>query len=148
MDVAKSVGQSKLWDLTPELGLKTMSGLLMLSRALGHHSAGPLQEIRLIHHIVEKHWRELHLLEIGAAERQSCTMLNNSQIEVLPKFKNISNTYLLLLCSVTATFLTHPPSNRTVCLECVCFLKSLVTVLMYLSYYSVYTCPLGLYDEH
>ena len=44
----------------------------MLSRALGHHSEGQhpchLQEIRPIYHIVEKHWRELHLLEIGAAE--------------------------------------------------------------------------------
>ena len=37
MDVAKSVGWYRLWDLTSELGLKTVSGLQMVSRALGHH---------------------------------------------------------------------------------------------------------------
>ena len=28
-----------------------------------------------------------------------------------------------------------------------CFLKFVVTVIMHLSYYSMYMCPLGLYDE-
>ena len=41
-----------------------------------------------IDHILQKHWKELHLLEIGAAEL--VTMLSNSQIEVLPNLKNIS----------------------------------------------------------
>ena len=71
VDVAERVGWSRLWDLTSELGLKAVSGLQMLSRALGHHGegqwpchlcdAGPLQEIRLIDHILEEHWKELHL---------------------------------------------------------------------------------------
>ena len=38
----------------------------------------------IIHHILEKHWKELHLPKIGAAD--SFTMLSNLQIEVLPKF--------------------------------------------------------------
>ena len=83
------------------MGLKAVSGLQMLSRALGHRGegqcpchlcdAGPLKEIRLIDHILEKHWKELHLPKIGAADL--VTMLSNSQIEVLPKFKNIYNTH-------------------------------------------------------
>ena len=64
VDVAKSVGWSRLWDLTSELGLKTVSGLQMVSRALGHHGDRtvpmPLVQcwnsaIRFIDHILEKH---------------------------------------------------------------------------------------------
>ena len=78
-----------------------MSGLQMLSRALGHHgegqcpchlcNAGSLKETRLIDHILEKHWKEVHLPEIAAADL--VTMLSNSQIEVLPKFENNFNTH-------------------------------------------------------
>ena len=73
----------------------------MLSRALGHHGegkcpchlcyAGPLQEITLIDHILEKHWKDSDLPKIGAADL--VTILSNSQIEVLPKFKNILDTH-------------------------------------------------------
>ena len=85
VDVAKSVGWSRLWDLTSELCLKAVSYLQMLSRALGHHgeghcpchlcNAGPLQEIRLADHILEKYWKKLHLPKIGAADL--VTMLSN-----------------------------------------------------------------------
>ena len=50
-----------------------------------------VKETRLIDHILEKHWKEVHLLEIGAADL--VTMLSNSQTEVLPKFENIYNTH-------------------------------------------------------
>ena len=42
-------------------------------------------------HILEKHWKEVHLPEIAAADL--VTMLSNSQIEVLPKFENNFNTH-------------------------------------------------------
>ena len=50
-----------------------------------------MKETRLIDHIQEKHWKEVHLLEIGAADL--VTMLSSSQTEVLPKFENIYNTH-------------------------------------------------------
>ena len=53
--------------------------------------AGSLQETRLIDHILEKYWKELHLTEVSAADL--LTMLSKSQIEVLPKFKKIFNTH-------------------------------------------------------
>ena len=78
VDVAKGVGWSRL----------SVSGLQMLSRALGHYgegqcpchlcNTGHLQEIRLIDHILQKHWKELHLLKIGAADL--VTMLSNSLV--------------------------------------------------------------------
>ena len=40
VDVAKSVGWSRLWDLTPNLGMKAVIGLQMLSRSMGHHGKG------------------------------------------------------------------------------------------------------------
>ena len=44
----------------------------------------PLQEIRLIDHILEKHWKELHLLKVSTADLVT---------EVLPKFMSIFNTH-------------------------------------------------------
>ena len=95
---------------------------------MGHHGegqcpchlcdAGPLQEIRLIDHILEKHWKELCLPKIGAADL--VTMLS-WVTHKLNKFENIFNTNWLLLCSITHKILTHPPSNSTVCLQCVLF---------------------------
>ena len=58
----KSAGWSRLWDLTYELGLKTVSGLQMLSRALGHPTVAMTSARSL-----ELHWKELHLPKIGAA---------------------------------------------------------------------------------
>ena len=61
------------------------------------------QETRLIDHILEKHWKELHLPEISAADL--ITMLSNSQIEALPKFKRIFNTHAL---TATCTYSSSP----------------------------------------
>ena len=48
--------------------------------------AGSLQEIRLIYHIVEKHWRELHLLKIGAAEPKGIVKWVLGGAEAPPNF--------------------------------------------------------------
>ena len=39
-DVAENTGWSKLWDMASDLGWKAVTGLQMLSRAMGHHSQG------------------------------------------------------------------------------------------------------------
>ena len=65
---------------------KAVTGLQMLSKAMGHHSKGENPGNKThIDHILEKHWKELHLPEISAADL--ITMLSNSQTEALPKFK-------------------------------------------------------------
>ena len=40
LDVAKSIGWSRLWDSTSDLGVKAVTGLQMLSRTMGHHGKG------------------------------------------------------------------------------------------------------------
>ena len=90
---------SRLWDLTSELGWRlclvckcSAKHWVTMMKDSTHATCVMLdlckQSDSCIDHILQKNWKELHLLEIGAAEL--VTMLSNSQIEVLPNLKNIS----------------------------------------------------------
>ena len=67
------VNWSRLWDLTSELGLKAVSGLQMLSRALGHHGEGQCHATCEMLDLCKK--SDSLMIEIGT-KLMSCKMIS------------------------------------------------------------------------
>ena len=98
--VAEDIGWNKLWDMSTDQGWKAVMGLQMLSRALGHHGHGnhPYHlcpshmvgrlQTSLLNHILDAHWKELHMPSEINRDRL-LEILSDHSLEVLSKFKNI-----------------------------------------------------------
>ena len=74
---------------------RAVLGLQMLSRAMGHQGYGDCQCHlcpSLLDHILDAHWKELHLHSEMDTDR-ILEMLGGYNLEVLPKFKNIFKCY-------------------------------------------------------
>ena len=97
---------AKLWDHALDLGWKTVVGLKMVSRAMSHHGRGDhpchlcndptLPEDRVLDHILTVHHQELHLRMKNSDSFSSSGLLGlleNLNVVILPKFKNIFRTW-------------------------------------------------------
>ena len=93
--IAENIGWSKLWDMASDLGWKAVTGLQMLSRAMGHHGQGnhPCHESddsimdneSVLDHILKVHWKELHL----DSEMDNGMLVQLLSDSKLSKYKNI-----------------------------------------------------------
>ena len=105
--VAECPGWARLWDHALDLGWKAVAGLQMVSRAMSHHGRGDhpchlcddptLLEDSVLDHILNVHHQELHLRMNNSDSFSSSDllgMLENLNVEILPKFKNIFRTWI------------------------------------------------------
>ena len=103
--VAECPGWAKLWDYALDLGWKAVAGLQMVSRAMSHHGRGnhpchlcddpTLLKDTVLDHILTTHHQELHLNNSNSfSSLDLLGMLENLNVEILPKFKNIFHTWI------------------------------------------------------
>ena len=105
--VAECPGWARLRDHALDLGWKAVVGLQMVSRAMSHHGRGDhpcplcddptLLEDGVLDHILNVHHQELHLRMNNSDSFSSSDllgMLENLNVEILPKFKNIFRTWI------------------------------------------------------